>query len=120
MDACGARIELYPDVDQILSWCQHYEHPSAIASRTGQPSWARRILDLLEIRDRFRYEEIYPGCKQRHFQELQRKSDLPFDQMFFFDDEYRNIRDVREFGVRAIHVPEGISWDRFEAAVSAR
>ena len=117
-DAYEEHIRLYPDVRAILQWCQENEHSTAIASRTGEPTWARRILDLFELRDCFDYEQIYPSSKQRHFGELRRESGLPYRKMVFFDDEYRNIQDGQALGVQCVHVHQGLSWPLFREAVS--
>lgn len=37
--------------------------------------------------------------------------------MVFFDDEYRNIRDVGEMGVNCVEVNRGMSWEIFAAAL---
>ncbi len=117
IDAYGERVRLYPDVRAILQWCQENEHPTGIASRTGEPTWAKRILDLFDLRDAFDYEQIYPSCKQRHFGELRRQSGMPYQEMVFFDDEYRNIQDVRTMGVHCVHAQRGLSWPLFREAL---
>jgi magnesium-dependent phosphatase 1 len=116
-DAYGERVCLYPDVRAILQWCQENEHSVGLASRTGEPTWAKRILDLFELRDIFDYEQIYPGCKEQHFRKLRHQSGVSYQEMVFFDDEYRNIQDVQALGVRAIHVHQGVSWPLFWEAL---
>jgi len=117
-DADGARIRLYPEVRRILDSCDERHIPMALASRTGAPSWARRILELFGLHDRFAYEQIYPGSKERHFHQLQKESGLPFENMVFLDDEVRNIHDVSALGVHAIHVPNGLNWNHFQLAMA--
>lgn len=116
-DADGAEVRLYPDVPAILDWCDEQAIPLALASRTGAPDWARHLLDLFDIRHRFPHEEIYPGNKDRHFHHLHRATGLAYTDMLFFDDETRNIYDVENLGVKAIHVPRGLTWDLFKSAV---
>ncbi len=118
IDARGGCIDPYPDIPRILEFCEVQGYLMATASRTDQPSWAKRILDLLELRDRFAFEEIYPGSKTRHFHALQRQSGLDFEQMIFFDDEHRNIHEVGDLGVQAVHVPRGMTWRLFEQALA--
>jgi len=91
----------------------------AIASRTYEPAWAKRLLDLFEIRDYFDYEEIYPSAKDRHFKALKKHTGLPYDQMVFFDDEKRNIQEVSQLGVTSVHVRDGVTWDVFLGAMGS-
>ena len=42
--------------------------------------------------------EIYPSSKDRHFRSLKSKTGVDFGDMLFFDDERRNIMEVREKG----------------------
>ncbi len=118
LDADGARIRLYPEVPKILDSCAERNIPMALASRTGTPTWARSILDLFGLRDRFSHEQIYPKSKDHHFHCLQRETGLTFDRMAFFDDEMRNIQDVGALGVHTVYVPDGLTWDRFHKALA--
>lgn len=118
LDRDGSRVHLYPDVRRILDWCDTQALDMAIASRTYAPASAGRLLDLFDIRDRFAYEEIYPSSKDRHFQTLSEQTGLAYDQMLFFDDEERNIREVGQLGATSVHVRDGVTWDVFQAAVT--
>lgn len=109
VDSSGANIQLYPDVPDILDVLQSQKVEMALASRTGEPSWARSLLSLFEITHFFDYQEIYPGSKLTHFSRLQEKSGKPYDQMVFFDDEMRNVREVATLGVEAIYVADGLN-----------
>jgi magnesium-dependent phosphatase 1 len=109
-DAEDRIIYLYPDVVEILSHLEKQEIAMGVASRTHSPDKARTLMEMFGIRDYFSYEEIYAGSKVQHFEMLQRRSKLPFEAMFFFDDEQRNVREVGELGVLTHHVPEGLSW----------
>ena len=117
VDQYDAQVTLYPDVIRILDWCQTHGLSMGLASRTYEPTWAKNLLDLFDIRDRFQYEEIYPGDKDRHFKSLRKQTGFSYDQMVFFDDELRNIRDVAQLGVQAVHVEDGVTWDVFVKAV---
>lgn len=86
----------------------------ALASRTGEPSWAVQLLKLFEIDHFFEYKEIFPGSKIAHFNNLQQQTGIPFSNMVFFDDEMRNIHDVGSLGVQAVFVEEGISGQMIE------
>jgi magnesium-dependent phosphatase 1 len=60
VDSDGRILRLYEDVPEILDEIDHLGIPMALASRTEQPAWAQNLLELMEIRERFAYEEIYP------------------------------------------------------------
>ncbi|MBN2659622.1 MAG: magnesium-dependent phosphatase-1 [Spirochaetales bacterium] len=109
LDSSGRLIYLYPDVPDILEKVKTAGHKLAAASRTHEPDWARELLHLLGISDLFDWKEIYPGPKIPHFKSLQQKSGIPFGQMFFFDDELRNIRDISRLGVHSVLVENGLS-----------
>ena len=85
----------------------------ALASRTEQPDWARELVGLLGIADRFAFSEIYPSSKLKHFAALRDDSRIDYDEMLFFDDETRNIRDLGSFGVTCVHVGQGMAWELF-------
>lgn len=109
-DSMGSRIILYPDVKKILNKLADEGIPMALASRTGAPTWANQLLQLFEIDIFFKYKEIYPGSKTEHFNQLQHVTNIPFEDMVFFDDETRNISDVGSLGVEAVYVEDGVHW----------
>ena len=107
-DASNSVIYLYPDSGDLLrSLSQKYD--LAVASRTHQPSWALRLMELFDIKDYFSHTEIFPGSKTDHFINLKKKTGFQFSEMIFFDDEWRNISDVARLGVTAVLVEDGIS-----------
>ena len=108
-DSMGTELKLYPGTIDILEELKYEYIDIGIASRTGKPDWARELLDLLNVREYFKYEEIYPGSKITHFKRLRNKSGLNYEDMIFFDDEPRNITEVSELGVECILVKNGIS-----------
>ncbi|RCW33961.1 magnesium-dependent phosphatase-1 [Marinilabilia salmonicolor] len=114
-DSFGSRIVLYPDVPQILNRLKTRNYPMALASRTGEPSWAMQLLELFGINHFFAYKEIYPGSKITHFNNLKQQTGIPFSNMVFFDDEMRNIHDVGSLGVKAFFVQEGLSIQMIES-----
>ncbi len=117
LDRNGRVIRLYAHVDEILDYCDLHEIPMALASRTEQPTWAKELIELLGIAHRFQFAEIYPASKLKHFARLQRSSGAAFDRMLFFDDEMRNIIDIRSLGVTCVHVEDGIHRALFEEGV---
>ncbi|KAI0261114.1 magnesium-dependent phosphatase-1 [Gloeopeniophorella convolvens] len=99
----------------------------AACSRTHATELAREALSLLLVQPRagdthaepqsaiefFDHLEIYPGSKISHFQELHRKTGMPYSEMLFFDDEKRN-REVESLGVTFQLNEDGINDIIFE------
>ncbi len=110
-DADNRYIRLYPDVFPILEVLQKLPVQLGVASRTSAPEWADELMQLFDIKKFFGHFEIYPGSKLDHFKSLQRKTKLSYDQMVFFDDEYRNIEEVGQLGVNTIMVEEGMTME---------
>lgn len=54
--------------------------------------------------------EIYPSSKVRHFEALQKRTGIAYEDMLFFDDEPRN-RDTESLGVTMFLVDDGVSWE---------
>ena len=109
IDSSDRIISLYPDVKDILKELHKKGFEMALASRTSEPGWAKELLELFEISDYFRMQEIYPSSKTRHFNRLYQKTGIPFEKMYFLDDEYRNIEEVSGLGVNCLHVKNGVS-----------
>jgi magnesium-dependent phosphatase 1 len=108
-DSYGLNIRLYPDALEIINELKRQNCQLALASRTEEPTWAIQLLELFNIRHLFDFEEIYPTRKTVHLKSIQDKSGIPFNNMVFFDDEYRNIEDVSKLGVHCILVNNGIA-----------
>lgn len=111
-DRHGRWVRFYEDVIEIVAALEEAGIPMGLASRTHEPDWARELLDLLGVRGRFDFEEIYPGAKPAHFAALRDRSGAEYESMLFFDDESRNIREVGDLGVRCVEVRSGMSWER--------
>ncbi|KAL7800285.1 acid phosphatase domain-containing protein [Trichoderma ceciliae] len=54
--------------------------------------------------------EIYPGSKMKHFEALQRRTGIRFEDMLFFDDESRN-RETEQLGLTMKLVMDGVTWE---------
>ena len=89
----------------------------AISSRTDKPSWAYQIMQWLTAADGtplskcFEQQliEISYADKARHFESLNRKTGISFENMVFFDNEIYNIRSVGSLGVKCYHTPNGMT-----------
>ncbi len=102
-------IYLYPEVKEILFELKAHGHQIAIASRTNAPTIAKQLLHMFEIDHFFDAREIYPGSKLTHFDRIMKQLNVSADEIVFFDDEYRNIEDVRSIGVEAVLVENGLN-----------
>lgn len=52
--------------------------------------------------------EIYPTPKVRHIKSISRRLGVHLNEILFFDDEKRNIKDVSSLGVTSVIVDSGI------------
>jgi magnesium-dependent phosphatase 1 len=113
LDSRNRHVSLYPDIHEILNECELQKWNTALASRTERPAWARQLIELLGIAQRFSYSEIYPSSKLEHFAALREATKIEYQQMLFFDDEQRNINEVSSLGVCCIHVTQGLNHQLF-------
>lgn len=111
-------VELYEDVDAILNYCDAKDIFMGLASRTEEPAWAQKLVDLLGLTERFEFAEIYPASKLQHFAALREASRIDYQAMLFFDDEQRNIVEVETLGVTSIYVPSGMTQKLFDDGLS--
>ncbi len=114
LDAKGNKIVLYNNVEKLLESIKSSGKKLGIASRTSAPHIANELLELFNLRRYFDFIEIFPAEKTKHFQNIKDKSGIRFDDMVFFDDEYRNIIDVLQLGVQCELVDGGIDWKLIE------
>lgn len=130
-DRNGQPLQFFPHVPSILFWLKRRGIPIAAASRTSAPSVARQALNglylvddsnlvpptntdpettttapenVVKAIDFFNYQEIYPGSKITHFRKLHHDSGVPYEDMLFFDDEYRNSEVGTKLGVHFVEV----------------
>ncbi|KAL7543151.1 hypothetical protein ACHAXR_012452 [Thalassiosira sp. AJA248-18] len=89
----------------------------AISSRTDEPSWAYQLMKWLVAADGTPLSkcfdqnliEISYADKSSHFESLNRKTGIPFENMVFFDNEKWNIQSVGQLGVKCYHTPNGMT-----------
>lgn len=106
IDTRGQVFKTFPEVPQLLMALRNNGYSLAVASRIEDISGAYQLLELFGIMQHFHYKEIYPGTKTVHFNQLHAKTRVEFDQMVFFDDDKRNVRDVSSLGVMVFQVPQ--------------
>ncbi|KAJ2904451.1 hypothetical protein MKZ38_007982 [Zalerion maritima] len=141
-DRTGEEFRFYSDVPSILWSLGQVSSPGikmGVASRTCSPDLGREMLKLLHVgppvdenglplagvgkKDRpkkavdfFHQMEIYPSSKIKHFQNLAKRTGIPYSDMLFFDDESRN-REVASLGVTFWLVRDGTDWDEVEKGI---
>ncbi|EST09939.1 Magnesium-dependent phosphatase-1, eukaryotic/arcaheal type [Kalmanozyma brasiliensis GHG001] len=132
-DRNGQPLSFFPHVPSILFWLRRRGVEVAAASRTSAPAVARQALNglflvddeqyvphpgsndeegeasgkeakVVKAIDFFDYQEIYPGSKITHFRKLHEDSGVAYEDMVFFDDEYRNAEVGSKLGVHFVEV----------------
>ncbi|XP_015126383.1 magnesium-dependent phosphatase 1 [Diachasma alloeum] len=111
VDAHGQNIRYYEQVPDVLKKLHDEGYELGVASRTSEIKGAFQLLNLFGWEKYFKYKEIYPGCKVSHFNKIRKASGVDFEDMIFFDDEHRNIRDLTEAGVLSILVKNGVTHE---------
>ncbi|KAF2478544.1 magnesium dependent phosphatase 1 [Neohortaea acidophila] len=126
-DAHGGRHGFYNEVAGVLTAIKSRGFQLGAASRTCTPDLARQMLTYLSIPwegtaqpavELFDYLEMYPGSKTTHFQRIQKRSGVPYEEMLFFDDESRN-RNVEELGVTMQLVRDGVTRAEVDKGVES-
>jgi magnesium-dependent phosphatase 1 len=110
-DSEGRWIRLYPDTLKVLEFLYNKNKIIAIASRTYQPLYAQELLNLFDLNRYLTHKEIYPGEKTIHLKKIQLRFNIPYNNIVFFDDEIRNIRDVERLNIKGVLVSNGIKFD---------
>lgn len=136
--AGGDTVKLFPGAMAVLKRLLVDEAFAstkvAVASSTTEPAFASTCLAQLpidpsgarqeKVADIVDYRQIYPGSKGRqHFPALHKESQIPFDQMLFFDDcTYGdNCGDVARgcAGTTCVRTPNGLSEHLFQVGLDA-
>ncbi|XP_062608235.1 magnesium-dependent phosphatase 1-like [Saccostrea cucullata] len=97
-DRHGNNVPYYQAVPRILEKLKRDGFKVGVASRTSCTGEAKELIKCFEWDQYFDYVQIYPGTKTTHFTKIKRDSGIEFQDMIFFDDEHRNIRDVSKLG----------------------
>ena len=121
VDRSGTPITVFDGASHALSDINRRTKETglrtAISSRTDEASWAYQLMKWLVAADGVSLSqcfdrdliEISYNEKKRHFESLHRKTGIPFESMAFFDNEYWNIQNVGQLGVKCYHTPNGMT-----------
>ncbi|KAK9720809.1 hypothetical protein K7432_003873 [Basidiobolus ranarum] len=141
-DCSGNTVKFYPDVPIVLELCRRLSDTMlAVASRTHEPKWANQIITQMKVRldetqlskingllsseapealpfqKYIDHSEIYPGSKVQHFKRICKELGIQYEDMIFFDDEFRNIKEVGKLGVKCVYVQDGVTLKNFLQAL---
>ena len=71
------------------------------------------------LEDAVDHAEVYPvRSKTEQFHRLKEKSGVPFEEMLFFDNESRNVREVSTLGVCCIYTPAGMTVENWREGLA--
>lgn len=124
-DAHGGKYGFYNEVAGVLTAIRSRGIKIGCASRTCTPDLAHQMLSMLHLPvegssqtaiSLFDYKEMYPGSKTSHFQRIQKKSGIPYEEMLFFDDESRN-GNVETLGVTFQLVRDGVTKSEVDKGI---
>ena len=104
IDATGVKMHSFPEATETLKYVFNQNIDIAVASRTTYPPGAHSLIDLFNWSQYVKYRKIFPTTKIIHFNQIHVESQYQFNEMLFFDDEERNIKDVQQLGVISILV----------------
>lgn len=96
----------------------------AYVSRTEYPEWALPCMKVFHISegvtmfDVAEYKEIYPGSKRQHFRVIQKTSQIPYEDMLFFDNENWNCTDCAPLGITCVYTPRGMTESVWKEGLS--
>ena len=130
LDSAQKKVRLCGNIREILFSLQQNEMfsstKSCYVSCTDEPSWAAECLSKFKCDDGTTLDQvvdkelnqIYKSNKQTHFRAIQKQTNIPFDQMIFFDNERHNCVAVGELGVVCIHCQDGMTQEVWESALA--
>ena len=136
VDRLGEELTIHPGarvaIEEMLNrprW-RRANAQIAFASRTDEPEWAMEAMRLLRVctdprgrevtlEDAVDHAEVYPvRSKTEQFHRLKEKSGVPFDEMLFFDNESRNVREVATLGVCCVFTPDGMTVENWREGLA--
>ncbi|XP_071447028.1 magnesium-dependent phosphatase 1-like [Hetaerina americana] len=111
IDSRGKAYNLFPGVHGVLGKLFHEGFTLGVASRIENFDAAEQLMRYFNLKRYFSYIVIYPGTKTKHLKDLRMHTGVEFEDMLFFDDDKRNIREVSRLGVTSVQVENGITME---------
>jgi len=122
----GRHVLLFPDVPAILAQLRAKKIHIAVTSKAIDEDLAKNALENMQWEYKgekhkaatfFDSMEIHNDTKFIHFRKTKEKTDIPYEQMLFFDDETPNY-EVEDLGLTMQLVPQsGFDMGVFEEGV---
>ena len=115
-------IHLYEDVPEIFdAIADHGRVKVGYASRTWEPEWAKAALRQVPCGNNqvVNMWSIASGSgwgdhsKVSHLKTVSSQMKISLDSILFYDNEMRNIRDVKPMGVHCWYCPDGLTEKGF-------
>jgi magnesium-dependent phosphatase 1 len=131
----GQPVQLLKDVRDVMR--EIYSDPQwndvlvGISSRTDAPHWARELLSKFTVHDSdggdFVLSDVFQGgpieisyeSKVKHFQRISRHTNIGFQDMVFFDNEFGNCQSIASLGVTVGYCPGGVCRGIWEKTLEA-
>jgi len=109
----GETLRLYDGARRALATLADLGVPVALASRTHRKRWALEWMQLLRVDESRTLAAVVgsspivitDGAKASHLREISKRAQVPFEDMLFFDDSYKDILHVEQLGCTAVHCP---------------
>ena len=136
-DRYGRNANIYPQVAEIMSAFVDANIDLAFASRNPSAKSLKQLLFVIEIFPKKQHIrklwdamssernfQAYSSTKQersktRHFRLIQEATQIPYEDMLFFDDAPDNIECAERLGVTAVLVEKGvgITWEMVNSGI---
>ena len=136
LTAGGQPVQLLKDVRKVMR--EIYSDPQwndvlvGISSRTDAPHWARELLSKFTVPldldgDEFVLADVFQDgpiemsyeSKVKHFQRISRETNIGFQDMVFFDNEFGNCQSIASLGVTVGYCPGGVCHGIWEKTLEA-
>ena len=118
-DGYGYEIKLYPEVMQILEKAKKDGIIMGTVSRTLEPEYGKQLLKLLDIEKYFISCEFDTGPKTYSINKIANLAGIKegIKRCILFDDESRNVNDIKNEGGVGVLINNGLNMKEFENGI---
>ena len=118
-DGYGYEIKLYPEVMQILEKAKKEGIIMGTVSRTLEPEYGRQLLKLLDIEKYFISCEFDTDKKIIPIKKIAKLAGIKegIKRCILFDDESRNVNDIKNEGGVGVLINNGLNMKEFENGI---